>query len=262
VSHFRKWPWPRVVAHRGGGSLAPENTLAAIRVGIEFGFLAVEFDAMLPADEVPVLMHDPTLERTTGARGGVDNRTSSELTKLDAGRWHSAAFAGETVPTLAAALVLCRANGVWPNVEIKPVPGHEQRTGQVVARQVARIYADALPSGGDDAGATDARAPLLSSFSVEAIEAARAAAPSIPRALLVDRVPGDWLQMLERLGCVSLHANHRTLDAALARRVKEAGYWLFCYTVNQPARAAEIISWGADAICTDRIDLIGAEDFA
>jgi len=258
VSHFRQWPWPRVLAHRGGGSLAPENTLAAIRVGLEHGFHAVEFDAMLPADEVPVLMHDSTLARTTGLRGDVVARTSAELTRLDAGRWHSAAFAGETVPTLEAALSFCRAHGVWPNVEIKPVPGHEQRTGRVVAREVARSYADVLTSGDGVAGEADARAPLLSSFSVEAIEAAREAAPGVSRALLIDKVPPDWQQLLERLGCVSLHADHRTLDAALAKRVKDAGYWLLCYTVNQPARAAEILAWGVDAICTDRIDLIGA----
>lgn len=258
MSHFRTWPWPRVVAHRGGGALAPENTLAAIRVGLERGFHAVEFDAMLPADEVPVLMHDPTLARTTGVHGDVVARTSTELARLDAGRWHSAAFAGEPVPTLAAALTLCRAHGVWANVEIKPVPGHERRTGQVVAREVARLYADVLSPAGDGTDASDARAPLLSSFSVEAIEAAREAAPDVSRALLVDKVPTDWLQMLERLGCVSLHANHRTLDAALAQRIKAAGFWLFCYTVNQPARATEILAWDVDAICTDRIDLIGA----
>ena len=69
MSHFRAWPWPRVLAHRGAGTLAPENTLAALRVGHERGFRAVEFDAMAPLDDVPVLMHDATLDRTTGVRG-------------------------------------------------------------------------------------------------------------------------------------------------------------------------------------------------
>ena len=69
MSHFLPWPWPRVLAHRGGGTLAPENTLGAIRFGYERGFRAIEFDAMLAADSVAVLMHDPTLERTTSGRG-------------------------------------------------------------------------------------------------------------------------------------------------------------------------------------------------
>lgn len=256
MSHFKPWPWPKVLAHRGGGSLAPENTLAAIRVGFEHGYRAVEFDAMLAADQVPVLMHDPTLKRTTGQQGRVHERTSDELIRLDAGRWHSQAFVGETVPTLGAALAFCRSHGVWPNVEIKPVPGHEERTGAEVAREVARCYDDAVRARGARATELDARVPLLSSFAADALAAAREAAPDLPRGLLVDRIPADWLLRLEQLDCVGLHANHRTLDAALARRIKEAGYWLFCYTVNQPARAREILAWGVDAFCTDRIDTI------
>ena len=57
------WPWPRIIAHRGGGALAPENTLAAIRKAAEMGFGGVEFDVMLSADAVPVVIHDETLER-------------------------------------------------------------------------------------------------------------------------------------------------------------------------------------------------------
>lgn len=257
MSHFRSWPWPRVLAHRGGGTLAPENTLAAIRFGHARGFRAVEFDAMLPADEVPVLMHDATLERTTGMRGAVAARTAHELGTLDAGRWHSESFVGEPIPTLAAALDLCRAQSIWPNVEIKPVPGDEERTGRAVAHQVARSYEDLLQANGE----IDARVPLLSSFAPPALVAARAAQPRLPRALLVDRAPVDWLAALRRLDCVGLHLNHRKLDETLAREVKRAGYWLFCYTVNEPVRAREILAWGVDAFCTDRIDLIGA-DFA
>jgi glycerophosphoryl diester phosphodiesterase len=72
-------------------------------------------------------------------------------------------------------------------------------------------------------------------------------------------VPADWAAELEDLGCVSLHTDHETLTREKARAVKHAGYWLFCYTVNDPERAREIFSWGVDALCTDRIDLIGAD---
>ena len=71
------WPYPRVLAHRGGGTLAPENTIAAIKVGLEHGFRGVEFDAMLAADQVPVLMHDPTLERTGLVSGAISELPSS-----------------------------------------------------------------------------------------------------------------------------------------------------------------------------------------
>lgn len=261
MSHFQPWPWPRVLAHRGAGSLAPENTLAALRVGFEHGYRAVEFDAMAPLDDVAVLMHDPTLERTTGVSGAVTARRADELVQLDAGRWYSAAFVREPVPSLDQALQFCRSHGIWPNVEIKPAPGHEARTGAIVAQGVARAYADALNEHGDQANRLDVRVPLLSSFAEDALVTARAAARDVPRALLIDPLPADWAARLERLGAVCVNTNHEYLTRDAVRAVKEAGYWLFCYTVNDTERARELVTWGVDAFCTDRIDRIGP-DFA
>ena len=178
MSHFQRWPWPRVLAHRGAGTLAPENTLAALRVGRAHGFRGVEFDAMAPLDDIPVLMHDPTLERTTGVVGAVTALRAEQLARLDAGTWHSAPYAREPVPSLMQALQYCRAESIWPNVEIKPAPGHEARTGALVACVVADLYAEALRPVGDRVDALDARVPLLSSFTEAAIAAARAAVPA------------------------------------------------------------------------------------
>src|SRR6266568_1778923 len=83
----RPWPYPRVVAHRGGGALAPENTLAGIRKAAATGFGGVEFDVMLSADKVPLLIHDETLERTTDGRGAVSAAPYAKLAGLDAGAW-------------------------------------------------------------------------------------------------------------------------------------------------------------------------------
>ncbi len=250
------WPYPRVLAHRGGGSLAPENTIAAIAFGAARGHRAVEFDAMLARDGVPVLIHDPTLDRTTDGRGAVSRYTAAELARLDAGGWHSALFAGEPVPALARALESCRALRVWANVEIKPAPGAEEATGAAVARTVAAACAGELRAGGDRARDVAPSVPLLSSFAPEALSAARLAAPDLPRALLCTALPRDWRERLAALGCVSLHCDHRRLGPAQAQAVKRAGFWLLCYTVDDRARALELMAWGVDAICTDRIDLI------
>lgn len=256
MAHFRPWPYPRRLAHRGGGTLAPENTIEAIDVGRAHGYRAVEFDAMLSADHVPVLMHDPTLERTTSGHGDVSAHTAAQLSTLDAGAWHSAPFAGIRVPSLDAAIAHCRAHDVWMNIEIKPAPGFASLTGTVVAQCIARLFADAIVAGGDRAERCNPAVPLVSSFERDALVAARAAAPDVPRGYLLDEVPDNWREELEALGCVALHTNHRHLTPALARAVKDAGYWLFCYTVNDPARATELLHWGVDAFCTDRIDLI------
>jgi len=261
VSHFRPWPYPRVLAHRGGGALAPENTIAAIDVGREFGYRAIEFDTRLARHDVPVVIHDETLERTTDGAGPVAARTAAELAQLDAGRWRAPRFAGTSVPTLDAVLGHCRGHDVWPNIEIKQVTGHEAHVGKVVAGAVAARYRDVVRKHGDRAEHVDPRAPLLSSFSRAALIGARRGAPDLPRGYLVDDVPALWRQELGALGCVSLHTDHALLTRAQAQAVKDAGYWLFCFTVNDPARAREILGWGVDAFCTDRIDLIGP-DFA
>lgn len=259
MSHFRNWPWPRVLAHRGGGMLAPENTLAAIRLGYGLGFRGIEVDARLTRDGVPVLIHDRTLERTTNGRGTVAETDAARIAALDAGGWFGREFAGEPVPTLAAAVALARANGIWINLEIKRAPGQTERVGEVVARTVAQLYGDCVRAGGGSGQGAVAEVPLLSSFGREALAAARAAAPDLPRGWLVDEVPPDWQEELERLACVSLHVDHERLTPELARAVKDAGYWLFCYTVDDPARAREIFGWGVDALCADRIDRVRPE---
>ena len=247
------WPYPRVLAHRGGGALAPENTLVAFDVGLGHGYRAVEVDAVLSADEVPVLLHDATLDRTTNGRGCVDSKTVAELAALDAGSWFHANFARARIPTLEQALHHCLQRGIWLNVEIKPVPGKEARTGQIVAQTIARFWARAA--------ATSVAAPLLSSFSPIALVAAREAAPQLARGLLFSKIASDWRNAMQDLGCVSLHCDHRRLTPGLAQEIRAHGYGLLCYTVNDSRRARTIWNWGVDAICTDRIDRIGPGEY-
>lgn len=258
MSHHRPWPWPRIQAHRGAGKLAPENTLAAIRHGYAMGFRAIEIDARLTSDGVPVLIHDRTLERTTDGEGLVAETTAADIARLDAGGWFGPPYRGERVPTLAETIAFCRAQEIWMNLEIKRYADQTARIGEVVARTAAQGYGDLLRPGGDRAENVIVQAPLLSSFGREALLAAHAAAPELPRGYLVDDVPENFAAELEELGCVSLHTDHETLTPDKARAVKDAGYWLFCYTVDDPGRASEILGWGVDALCTDRIDLIGA----
>lgn len=252
------WPYPRVIAHRGGGTLAPENTLAGLRCGLEHGFRAVEFDAMLAADGVPVLMHDPALGRTVAGHGDVAAFTSSQLQAMDAGAWFSERFRGEPVCTLAGAIRFCRANDIWMNIEIKPFSKKvAAETGRVVAEVVAREFSDVLV----DASGYPDKLPLFSSFEFDALKAAAKAAPLIPRGFLMDEVVKDWYALLQDLDAIALHTNHKKLTHKLAETIKGGGFGLLCYTVNKLARAEELVSWGVDAICTDKIDQISAQAF-
>lgn len=249
------WPYPRIVAHRGGGKLAPENTLASMRCGLAHGFHAVEFDVMLAKDGVPVLMHDPYLGRTVTGSGYVSDYAAQELSTMDAGSWFDAAFTGEPVPRYEDVVAFCKANGIWMNVEIKPVPGFERETGAVVAVLTRRLYANEIDAVKN--GASPVLLPLFSSFAFESVEAARESAPDIPRGFLVDAIPDDWQERLTALGAVALHTNHKNLPKEQVHVIKQAGYGLFCYTINDAERARELLAWGIDGFCTDRIDLIG-----
>ena len=88
------WPYPRTVAHRGGGTLAPENTLAALRCGLAHGYRAVEFDVMLAKDGVPVVVHDVELGRTVAGSGAIPDYTAAQLAAMDAGGWFGARVCG------------------------------------------------------------------------------------------------------------------------------------------------------------------------
>ena len=231
--------YPRIIAHRCGGALTPENTLAGLRLAARLGCHGVEFDAMLAADGVPVLIHDETLERTTTGSGRVAAVNSAQVARLDAGSRHHQAFAAEPLPTLEEALRLCATLGLWANVEIKPSAGQEAETGRAVARHAA------LASG----------KLVLSSFSAEALRVATETAARLPRALLVEAVPADWRERMVQTGALALHAAARALTAEIAAAVRDAGFPLACYTVNHRDEAERLFAMGVSAVFTDRPDL-------
>ena len=101
--------------------------------------------------------------------------------------------------------------------------------------------------------------PLLSSFSEDALVAARDAAPALPRALLSDTLPVDWPTRLAAIGGVALDLDHEVVNAALVKAVHAAGYRMLCYTPNDPVRVAELVAWGVDTVITDAVDAIPAE---
>lgn len=201
----------------------------------------VEFDVKLSADNVLFLMHDATVDRTTNGRGRVSGKVWRELAQLDAGSWYSADFVGEPVPTFANALMFCRKNAIAVNAEIKPCPGRERETGAAVALEANAVWGEQEP------------APLLSSFSELALEGARAAVPHLPRGLLFDTVPEDWLARCQRLGCVSVNVNWRRLTAQIVAQAHAVGLAVACYTCNERAAVQALAKAGVNTIITDEI---------
>lgn len=237
------WPYPFWIAHRGAGKLAPENTLAAFRLGAQHGYRMFECDAKLSADGVLFLLHDDTLDRTTSGHGIAGALPWGALAQLDAGSWHSRQYAGEPLPTLERIAGFCLANRYLLDIEIKPTPGLEEPTGQAVAQLAARLWQGApVP-------------PLLTSFKPASLAGAQQAAPQLPRGLLLDSLWDGWLHTARQLGCVAIVCNHALWDAASVGQVKAAGLRALSYTVNDEWAAQRLIDLGTDGVVTDRVDL-------
>ena len=237
------WPYPLWIAHRGAGHLAPENTLAAFRVGASHGYRAFECDVKLSADGVPFLIHDATLQRTTSGHGPATALTWAELSRLDAGGWHGRTWAGEPIPSFEAIARYCLRNGFALNIELKPPTAEvAHETGRAVAERAATLWdGEAVP-------------PLFSSFKPEALAGARAGAPGLPRALLLDQLRDGWLEEALGLGCVAVVCHYPLLDAAVIGRIHAAGLRALSFTINDPAEVRRLVAAGVDGLITDAVD--------
>lgn len=235
------WPLPKVFAHRCGGALAPENTLAGLRIAAAAGYRAVEFDVMLSADGSPWVIHDETLARTTSGSGLVCAASDALLAGLDAGIRHHRAFVGEPLPSLSAIASLCRELGLQANVEIKPAAGFERVTGEVVARHILELWQGAA-------------LPLVSSFSSDSLAAARQVSSELPIGHLWEQAPADWAARLDALDAWSLHCHYEKADDALLAAARAKGVPVLCWTVNERPAANALLARGVSAVFSDRID--------
>lgn len=239
----QNWPWPRWIAHRGGGYAAPENTLSGILLAAFSGLKMVEFDVKLSQDGIPFLLHDDTLDRTTNGTGKAADMPWKALSQLDAGSAFDPRFDEDTLPSLAEVATVLRDHGLAANVEIKPCAGREAETGRIVATACAQHFARAaLP-------------PLLSSFSEAALLAAQAAAPTLPRGLLLADWPDDWLARAQRVGATVLNVAHDHLTPDRIAAIHAAGLAVMAWTVNDAATANALLAAGVAGLCTDDLDL-------
>ncbi|MBN1241239.1 MAG: hypothetical protein JXA15_00875 [Spirochaetales bacterium] len=257
---------PLVIAHRGFRSVAPENTLAAFSAAFDSGASWIELDVAASSDGELVVIHDDTLDRTTDARSLVPGRGSyavydwslAELRELDAGSWFAgrdpfgriaagevdeaalASFRGERIPTLRDCLELARGRGASVNVEIKDA------TGRTCDEWIVERTLDLVRETGM------AERVLVSSFKHDYLRRSRKAAPGVPVGALVEKVaPADPVGMLRELGAYSYHPGLDILDREAARAVREAGFGLMVWTVNELADLGRMAEWGATGVFTD-----------
>ena len=232
---------PPIIGHRGARATAPENTLAGLRRAAALGARWVEVDVRLTADGVPVLLHDATLERTTTGHGPLAATTLAELEHWDAG-------AGEPVPTLAAFLAAALGFGIGVNLELKVDAGEPEGAPEALARATLAMARSLWPA--------ETPPPLLSSFEPACLAAAARLAPDWPRGLLLEEIAPGWAETAARVGAAAIIVDHAQLDsAATVARLAAGGRLVAVYTVNAPARARLLLSWGVTAVISDHPDI-------
>jgi glycerophosphoryl diester phosphodiesterase len=240
---------PTVIGHRGAAAYAPENTLASLACAAELGCTWVEFDVHMTRDDVPVVIHDRNLKRTTGMDAMIDDIHSSQLMEIDAGSWFDPMWSGERIPTLAQALDACRVLGLTPNIEIKDEVAGRRAAARAVAETVRERWPSNLPR------------PLVSSFSLRVLYHMRTLAAEIPLGLLMWQTPPRfWTLHARILRCASIHVDRTLMSPAVVVKAKRRDRRLAVYTVNEAPDADAFLQQGADSLFSDKPDLLVDDD--
>lgn len=229
---------PPVIAHRGASYYAPENTLSAFSKAKELGVHWVEFDVMLTQDNEVVVIHDESLDRTTDATGLVSQCLYDFIKTVDAGSWFGASFAHEKIPTLREVIVLLNQLKLSANIEIKAQTGNEE----VTVHRVLQVIHDVWQHHAQF---------CLSSFSLPILRCIRQQSRSVLLGFLMDEWEEEWQEKCDELQAATVNVNHEILNFDRIQSIKSSHRLLLGYTVNDGARARELLSLGVDAIFSD-----------
>lgn len=236
---------PKVIGHRGAAAYAPENTLEGIHTAADMGVDWVELDVKLTRDQVPVIFHDDTLDRTTNGSGALAETDYEDLKQLEAGSWYGESFIGIKIPTLEEAVDVLLDRGLGLNLEIKPCAGREKETAEAALDVLSQIW-------------DDHDKVLISSFQHVSLEAARDVAGDWPRGLLLpEEWPENWKELADYLEVSTVNVNNTGLQREDIEMITDdLDLPVLVYTVNDPDRARQLQGWGADGFFTDAPDVI------
>ncbi|WP_394217779.1 glycerophosphodiester phosphodiesterase [Halobacillus trueperi] len=226
-----------IYAHRGASKLAPENTMPAFELARAAGADGIETDVQLTKDQIPVLIHDENLRRTTNGTGFVQDYTYAQLRLLDAGSWFSPKFSDTYIVTLDEFLRWFRDQPMFLNVELK--------TNVIAYKNIERIVYESLKRY------HVLERTVISSFNVDSLKRMKEINPSIQTAFLTSTKMRNLPQYAKSEGCDALHVKHRLLDKKLVKRCHKENLELRIYTVNRPSMMKKCFSLGVNGIFTD-----------
>lgn len=245
--------FPRIIAHRGASSLAPENTMAAFVKAMEVGARWFEFDVDIMGDGTLLVIHDDTLDRTTNGAGGYYELGYSDLRKLDAGAWFSPTYRFERIPEVASVVEFINVHRMGANLEMKPCLGGSELQSRLVESVATAIDKVADPSRF-----------IVSSFDHRQLRHLHELRPQVALGWLVD--PEDerthWSHGAVELGCKAVHPGVEGLTREEVAELRDLGFEVNVWTVNDVEQARELASWGVTGIFTDRPQDFPAEALA
>jgi len=229
---------PKIIAHRGAPKVAPENTLASFKKAAELGASWVECDVQLTQDEVPVIIHDFTLSRTTNGKGKVSQMSYRDLKKLDAGAWFSDEYVGEHIPTLKALLECCKEYRLGVNIELKSADGREKQLAEIVLEQLKQQ-------------SFDRSKVLISSFNHDVLDVVRTYDIDIALGFNCDYWNLKFISHAKKLECFTIHIDQKDITPTVIEECKSNFLEVLAYTVNDKERAKTLLKYGVCAMFSD-----------
>lgn len=225
-----------IYGHRGARGEVPENTLASFQRCLDQGISRCELDLHLSADGELMVIHDPTLKRTTGQRGRVAAHTAAELERIDARRGAPAWPQPCPIPRLRTLFSLCPFEH-W-QLEVKSAsPSRAAQTVQAIAALVAEFGLEEKVT--------------VTSSSRSVLLALRRHAPQLARGLVAEYAWLDPIKVAQRHGCRMLVLNWTLCSPERLRRAQQQGLHVSVWTVNDPALMRRLADLGVDSLITD-----------
>lgn len=227
----------QIIAHRGASYDAPENTMAAVRLGYEQGAEAVEVDIHLSKDQRIMVNHDKDTQRTAGNKLTVGETSSTELRKLDVGNWKSEKFKGEKMPFLEEVLE------VIPSGKLLVI---EMKSGE----EIVPVLKDVI----QESGIEDQL--IIISFNRNAIIKAKAEMPEIPAYWLLhtftDYTEDEAIEIAKANNLDGLDVHYPLVTKKFMQKMNQQELEVYVYTVNNAAVARKLKDLQVKGITTDR----------
>ncbi len=236
-----------VMSHRGFNDVAPENTMAAFKKALQVGADMIELDVHLSKDGELIVMHDPTVDRTTNGTGSIIDKTLAEIKQLDASNKFSGIFKGEKIPTLDEVLQFAK-DKISVNVEIKKEAIEEEPApGKGVEEKVVRLL--------EKYGMVEHS--LICSFSGLALTRVKQFNPRIPTSYLIVTEPilTTHTKLAGKLKADAIHEYRAFISKREIENAHKFDIHENAWTVDNPHKMSELIDKGVDGLITDRPDL-------